>query len=410
MALSASAPQRVPENDRVLGRRLDGDTPHEPLQRPIPVGHAPVSYDRLHDATYYHASRLREDLSATRRLVPGQPGAPVYDDMLRAFKEQTARYDQGAQRTLLRGSVGQPRVVESGNTLPLDVATTRSADAHLGTVAPSGKLQHQRPLGHHEDPLRQLVAAYARGPTTHIELERRALPPTLRVARSEARRAAPTVGGSSAPYAATVSRVVPISTAPTRRIRHRAVVRASHRDAHVGADTYADIGALRAPRRRAVRSAPPQAAAMPARVGPVRPSDVRGSHAVGLSVPGADRAVAYTSNRHDVALTSSRSTPAGTAREAYGTRRRHAVDPVPVAHTDARRVSAKRLPVTAGASHVAAPAGVAATASTVRRITDNRAVTSAPNATAVKVHAWRDGEATSHRAGVAFPPRLTTPR
>jgi hypothetical protein len=58
---------------------------------------------------------------------------------------------------------------------------------------------------------------------------------------------------------------------------------------------------------------------------------------------------------------------------------------------------------------VAAPAGVAATAP-IRRITDNRAVTSAPNATAVKVHAWRDGEATSHRAGVAFPPRLTTPR
>jgi hypothetical protein len=440
MTLSASAPQRVPDNDRVLGRRLESSAPYEPIPRPVPAGQAAVSYDMLHDAANYHASRSRNDLSATTRVVPGRSGARAHDDMARAFKEQTARYDQGTQRNLLQGSVGQPRVVESGNKLPLDVATTRSADAYLSTVAPVGPVQHQHPLGHHEDPLRQLVSAYRRGPTAHVELERRAHPPTVHVSRSEVVRTPAATG--AAPHHATSVRSMPISTPPTRRIRGGVVVRPSadvqdvgtnyaqigelratrrlaipgaapKADAVAAGASYAEVGELRATRRVAIPGAAPKADAI-ASVGPVRPMDVRGNHPVGLSVTCADRSVAFTPARHDVSLTSSRPTPACTARQTHGgDARRHVVDSVPVSHTGARRASVQ-TPVLGG-SYAAAPGAAASaaahtaattTTTTVRRITDGHTAPSAATS-AYKVHAWRDGEATTQRAGVAFPPRCS---
>jgi hypothetical protein len=410
MTPSASAPQRIPDNDRVLGRRLDSVS-YEPLQRPVPAGHAGVSYDTLHDAANYHASRSRNDMSATTRVVPGQTGASARDDMARAFKEQTARYDQGAQRNLLQGSVGRPRVVESGNQLPLDVSTTRSADAYLSTIAPVGPVpQHQQPIGHHEDPLRQLVSAYERGPTRHVELERRPPPPTVHVSRTELARAP--VAAGAAPHHATAIRSTPISTPPTRRVRGAVVVRPSGDIRFVGTG-HAETGALRAT-RIAMPSAAPKADAV-ASVGAVRPMGVRGSHAVGLSVTCADRSVAFTSDRHDVSVTSSRPFPAaGSARPTHhGSRQRHVVDAVPVSHTGARRVSV-HVPVS-GASQAAAPGAAAAAATattattttpTVRRITDGRVATGATTS-AYRVHAWRDGEATTQRAGAAFPPRCS---
>jgi hypothetical protein len=440
MTPSASAPQRVPDNERVLGRRLDNSVPYEPLRRPVPAGNASVSYDMLHDAANYHASRSRSDLSAAERIVPGRTGANAHDDMVRAFKEQTARYDPGTQRNLLQGSVGQPRVVESGNKLPLDVATTRSADAYLSTVAPVGPAQHQQSLGHHEDPLRQLVSAYKRGPTAHVELERRAHPPTVHVSRSEVVRAPAATG--AAPHHTTVVRSIPISTPPTRRIRGGVVVRPSGDVLDVGTNyaeigelratrrlvipcaapkanaatagaKYAEIGELRATRRLTMPGAAPKADAGAASVGPVRPKDVRGNHTVGLRVTSADRSVAFTSARHDVSLTSSRSTPAGTTRATHrGDAVRHD-DPVPVSHTVARRVSVY-IPVIGG-SHASAPGAAAAAAAststspsttTVRRITDGRAATRA-HTSAYKVHAWRDGAATTQRTGVSFPPRCS---
>jgi hypothetical protein len=442
MTPSASAPPRIPDNDRVLGRRLDSSVPYEPLRRPVPAGNASVSYDMLHDAANYHASRTRNDLSAAPRVVPGMTGGVAHDDMVRAFKEQTARYDLGAQRNVLQGAVGQPRAVESGDTLPLDVATTRSADAYLSTVAPVGPVQHQQPIGHNEDPLRQLVAAYKRGPTTHVELERRAHPPTVHVSRSEVVRG-PVATGAAPHHTTVVRRSVPISTPPTRRIRGGVVVRPSGdvldvrtSYAEIGelratrrlaipraapkADAatvgkYAEIGELHATRRIAIPAAAPTADAVTASVGPVRPKDVRGNHAVGLSVTCADRSAAFTSDRHDVSLTSSRSTPAGTARATHrgDTSRRHD-DAVPVSHTGARRVSV-HIPVLGGsqaaapgaaAAAAAAASTTAAAATAVRRITDGHAATRAPTS-AYRVHAWRDGEATTHRAGVAFPPRCS---
>jgi hypothetical protein len=58
------------------------------------------------------------------------------------------------------------------------------------------------------------------------------------------------------------------------------------------------------------------------------------------------------------------------------------------------------------AASAAAHTAAATTTTTVRRITDGHTAPSAATS-AYKVHAWRDGEATTQRAGVAFPPRCS---
>jgi hypothetical protein len=433
---------RVPDNDRILGRRLE-DTPYVPGPLRQLVGERPISYDRLRDSDVYAASIMRSDLSVTQPVVAGRVGQGACDGMREVLKTEAERYDPGQQRTALKGSVGQPRATDSGETLPTRTVVTRTSDSRLGTIAPAGLAKPQSGIGHHCVPTRQILEPYVRGPTSHTQLADRPAVPTIRVVRIERRNDIDS--GVVVSHRTLGVATGALSTPPTRQIHasvlrehddvrrkpHYAEIGEIEADRNLGlrrgvlpptvpAAIYADIGELEADRKQALRRGV-LAASVPTTVyeyatigeleadrkqamrrgvlpgnvasatGPLRPHDVRGAQTVRVLVPVADRTTGHTPDRRAASATSSRSAPGTGLRVAFPQPRPST--PIKSAYTGTRKTTAN-LRATTGAGP--AQAGTLGEAHKVRRNTERTPLVAAATSAHTR-SMWREVETTTQR-------------